>query len=81
MIFILPSLALRLTAGTVAGYAGGKVGEFSGSIDEEKIVVGDNKEQILIKFKNSRLENYEKIVKGMYNEMQNLFFVPLSIHH
>ena len=55
-----------------------KLGEFSGSIDEEKIVVGDNKEQILLKFKNSRLENYEKIAKGMYNEMQSLFFVPLE---
>ena len=45
---------------------------------KEKIVVGDNKEQILLKFKNSRLENYEKIAKGMYNEMQSLFFVPLE---
>jgi hypothetical protein len=75
---LLVQAGATIVAGTVAGYAGGKVGEFSGSIDEEKIVVGDNKEQILIKFKNSRLENYEKIVKGMYNEMQNLFFVPLE---
>ena len=70
--------AATIVAGGVASYAGGKLGEFSGSIDEEKIVVGDNKEQILLKFKNSRLENYEKIAKGMYNEMQSLFFVPLE---
>ncbi|MCT7493960.1 dynamin family protein [Aliarcobacter cryaerophilus] len=72
------AVAGTIVAGAAAGYAGGKLGEFSGSIDEEKIVVGDNKEQILLKFKNSRLENYEKIAKGMYNEMQSLFFVPLE---
>ena len=72
------AVAGTIVAGAAAGYAGGKLGEFSGSIDEEKIVVGDNKEQILLKFKNSRLENYEKIAQGMYNEMQSLFFVPLE---
>jgi hypothetical protein len=72
------AVAGTIVAGAAAGYAGGKLGEFSGSIDEEKIVVGDNKEQILLKFKNSRLENYEKIAKGIYNEMQSLFFVPLE---
>lgn len=71
-------VAGTIVAGAAAGYAGGKLGEFSGSIDEEKIVVGDNKEQVLQKFKNSRLENYEKIAKGMYSEIQNLFFVPLE---
>ena len=70
--------AATIVAGGVASYAGGKLGEFSGSIDEEKEVIGDNKEQVLQKFKNSRLENYEKIAQGMYNEMQNLFFVPLE---
>jgi hypothetical protein len=65
-----------IVAGSIAGYAGGKLGEFSGSIDEEKEVIGDNKEQVLQKFKTSRLLYYEKIAQGMYNEMQNLFFVP-----
>ena len=67
-----------IVAGGVASYAGGKLGEFSGSIDEEKEVIGDNKEQVLQKFKTSRLLHYEKIAQGMYNEMQNLFFVPLE---
>ena len=67
-----------IVAGGVASYAGGKLGEFSGSIDEEKEVIGDNKEQVLQKFKTSRLLYYEKIAQGMYNEMQNLFFVPLE---
>lgn len=75
---LLVQAGATIVAGAAAGYAGGKLGEFSGSLDEEKIVVGDNKEQILLKFKNSRLENYEKIAKGMYNEMQSLFFVPLE---
>ena len=70
--------AATIVAGSIAGYAGGKLGEFSGSIDEEKEVIGDNKEQVLQKFKTSRLLHYEKIAQGMYNEMQNLFFVPLE---
>ena len=70
--------AATIVAGGVASYAGGKLGEFSGSIDEEKEVIGDNKEQVLQKFKTSRLLYYEKIAQGMYNEMQNLFFVPLE---
>ena len=72
------AVAGTIVAGAAAGYAGGKLGEFSGSIDEEKEVIGDNKEQVLQKFKTSRLLHYEKIAQGMYNEMQNLFFVPLE---
>ena len=75
---LLVQAAATIVAGGVASYAGGKLGEFSGSIDEEKEVIGDNKEQVLQKFKTSRLLYYEKIAQGMYNEMQNLFFVPLE---
>ena len=75
---LLVQAGATIVAGAIAGYAGGKLGEFSGSIDEEKEVIGDNKEQVLQKFKTSRLLYYEKIAQGMYNEMQNLFFVPLE---
>lgn len=75
---LLVQAGATIVAGSIAGYAGGKLGEFSGSIDEEKEVIGDNKEQVLQKFKTSRLLHYEKIAQGMYNEMQNLFFVPLE---
>ena len=75
---LLVQAGATIVAGAIAGYAGGKLGEFSGSIDEEKEVIGDNKEQVLQKFKTSRLLHYEKIAQGMYNEMQNLFFVPLE---
>ena len=75
---LLVQAGATIVAGSIAGYAGVKLGEFSGSIDEEKEVIGDNKEQVLQKFKTSRLLHYEKIAQGMYNEMQNLFFVPLE---
>ncbi|MGJ0360094.1 dynamin family protein [Aliarcobacter cryaerophilus] len=75
---LLVQAGATIVAGAIAGYAGAKLGEFSGSIDEEKEVIGDNKEQVLQKFKTSRLLHYEKIAQGMYNEMQNLFFVPLE---
>ena len=75
---LLVQAGATIVAGGVASYVGGKLGEFSGSIDEEKEVIGDNKEQVLQKFKTSRLLHYEKIAQGMYNEMQNLFFVPLE---
>lgn len=75
---LLVQAAATIVAGSVASYAGGKVGEFTGSVDEEKEIIGDNKEQVLQKFKTSRLLHYEKIAKGMYNEMQSLFFEPLE---
>ena len=75
---LLVQAAATIVAGGVASYAGGKLGEFSGSKKKKKEVIGDNKEQVLQKFKTSRLLHYEKIAQGMYNEMQNLFFVPLE---
>ena len=67
-----------LVAGAVASYAGSKIGEATGSINEQKIVVGDNKEEVLQKYKTSKLSGCEKIADNMYTQMQSLFFIPLE---
>ncbi len=72
------AVAGTMAAGAVASYAGAKIGEATGSVNEQKIVVGDNKEEILQKYKTSKLDICEKIANNMYNQMQNLFFVPLE---
>jgi tRNA U34 5-carboxymethylaminomethyl modifying GTPase MnmE/TrmE len=68
-----------MTAGTVAaGYIGGKAGEMTSSIEYETVKVGDNKEEVLLKFKASRLENSKLLAHDIYNQMQNQFFTPLK---
>jgi len=65
-------------AGIAGGYIGGKAGEATGSNQTENIKVGDNKEEVIQKFKAIRLENYENYAKNLYKEMQDTFFVPLQ---
>ncbi len=64
--------------GLVGGLTGGLTGEATGSIEYEKVKVGDNKEEVLQRFKASRLKNSELLAQNIYNQMQNLFFVPLE---
>lgn len=68
-----------MAAGTVAaGYIGGKAGELTSSKNYETVKVGDNKEEVLLKFKASRLENSKLLAHDIYNQMQNQFFTPLK---
>lgn len=67
-----------MAAGVAGGYIGGKVGEATGSNQSEEIRVGDNKEEVIQKFKSMRLKNYEKSAKDIYKQMQETFFVPLQ---
>ena len=72
------SLAVGAIAGVVGNYVGGKIGEAIGTTYTEQIKVGDNKEEVIQRFKQSRLENYENLAKGMYGQIQNTFFKPLQ---
>ncbi len=71
-------VAGTLAAGTVGSYVGGKIGEVTGSTHTEEIKVGNNKEEVILKFKNNRLEHYEKFAKDIYQQMQDTFFTPLQ---
>lgn len=76
------SLAIQTGATMVAGiagsYIGGKAGEATGGKKTEEIKVGDNKEEVIGKFKAVRLKNYENHAKNFYREMQDTFFIPLQ---
>ena len=72
------SLAIGVGAGLAGSYIGGKIGGATGATHTEQIKVGDNKEEVIQRFKQSRLENYENFAKNMYAEMQNTFFKPLQ---
>ena len=72
------AIAGTIAAGLVGSYIGGEIGEASGSKQTESIKVGDNKEEIIQKFKSNRLEHYEKFAKDLYQQMENTFFNPLQ---
>lgn len=72
------AIAGTIAAGAAASYVGGKIGEATGSEDYENLKVGDNKEEILQKFKTSRFQYSEELAKDIYSQIQNLFFVPLE---
>lgn len=66
------------TAISASSYVGGKIGEATGSTEIEKIKVGDNKEEVIQKFKSIRLEHYENYAKDVYKMLQDTFFKPLQ---
>jgi len=76
------SLAIQAGATMAAVIAGSSIGaslgEATGSNQTEKIKVGNNKEEVVQKFKTMRLKNYENYAKTLYKEMQDTFFVPLQ---
>jgi len=67
-----------MAAGIAGSYIGGKAGEVISSEQTEEIKVGDNKDEIIQKFKSSRLKHYENYTKSLYTQMQDTFFVPLK---
>lgn len=76
------SLAIQssatIVAGAVGSYVGGKAGEATGSTQTEQIKVGDDKDEVINKFKSLRLDNYEYFAKRIYQEMKDTFFTPLQ---
>lgn len=68
--------------GTITSAAGAligdKIGEFISDYDEKTIFVGDNKEEIIMKFKESRVDFFEKMSIEVYNNIRNDFFKPLE---
>lgn len=67
-----------IVGGATAGYLGGKVGEVTGSDADELIRVGDNKEEILQKFKADSVLVYKNLAKDVYMQIDKDFFAPLE---
>jgi len=72
------SLLVSTGAGAAGSYVGSKIGEVLASEHKEKIMVGDNKEEVIQRFKLSRLESHEKTAAIIYEQMQDAFFMPLE---
>lgn len=72
------AVAGTIVAGTAAGYVGGEIGELTGSEEIENVKIGDNKEEVIQRFKADSLEHYKLVAKDIYTKMQNSFFSPLQ---
>lgn len=71
-------IGASILAGGTGGYVGGKIGEMTGSKHTSKVNIGDNKEEVIQKFKEMQIENHENNTKEVYNKIQNSFFIPLQ---
>jgi hypothetical protein len=70
--------AISIVGGGAATYLGGKAGELTGSEEYESIRTGDNKEDVIQKFKVNRINHYKKIQKDIYKNIDKEFFSPLK---
>jgi len=75
---LVVSVGAAIAAGGAGAYLGGKFGELTGNQHIEKINIGDNKEDVIQKFKEMQIENHEKNTREVYNQIQNTFFIPLQ---
>ncbi len=70
--------AVEFVTQEIGAKVGKYIGERTGSIQIKVRNIGDNKEEVIQKFKLMRLENYENFAKNMYQQMQDTFFTPLQ---
>lgn len=71
-------IAGTTAAGLAGSYIGGEIGEMTASEETEKVRTGDNKAEVIHKFKADRLKHYESIAKGIYIKLEDAFFVQLQ---
>jgi len=72
------SAGAAIAAGVAGGYVGGKIGELAGNQHIEKVNIGNNKEEVIQKFKDIQIENHENDTKEVYSKIQNSFFKSLQ---
>ncbi|MDQ6961954.1 MAG: dynamin family protein [Mariprofundaceae bacterium] len=76
------SVVVSLAAGGIAagagGYAGGKLGEMTGDTHRGRVNVGDNKEEMIQKFKAQQVVIHGDSCKKVYTHIQHDFFQPLQ---
>lgn len=67
-----------ILAGGAGGYVGGKIGEMTGSKHISRVKIGDNKEEVIQKFKEIQILNHNDNTKKVYTNIQKQFFIPLQ---
>jgi len=70
--------AATIAAGGAGGYVGGKLGELTGSKHTDRINIGDNKDEVIQKFKEIQIFTHEENTKRIYDDIQKQFFIPLQ---
>jgi len=75
---LVVSAGAAIAAGGAGAYLGGKIGGLTGNQHIEKINIGDNKEEVIQKFKEMQIKNHENYTREVYNQIQNSFFIPLQ---
>jgi len=72
-------VAIRsILAGGTGGYIGGKIGEMTGSEYTSKVNIGDNKDEVIQKFKEAQILVNEENTKKIYEDIKKQFFIPLQ---
>ncbi len=67
-----------ILAGGAGGYVGGKIGEMTGSKHTAKANIGDNKEEVIQKFKEMQTTIHNDNTKKVYQNIKSSFFIPLQ---
>jgi predicted GTPase len=67
-----------ILAGGAGGYVGGKIGEMTGSKHTSKVNIGDNKKEIIQKFKEMQTVLHNDNTKKIYTQIKHSFFIPLQ---
>jgi len=67
-----------ILAGGAGGYVGGKLGEMTGSKHTSKVHIGDNKEEVIQKFKEMQTVIHNDNTKKVYTKLKDSFFIPLQ---
>lgn len=65
-----------IAAGGAGAYVGGKLGGMTGTQHTSKVNIGDNKEEVIHKFKEMQLSNHSDNTKKIYTQIKNSFFIP-----
>lgn len=69
---------VTILATGAGSYVGGKIGEMTGSKHTGRVNVGDNKEEVIQKFKEMQIGIHYDNTKKIYEDIQKSFFIPLQ---
>ncbi len=75
---LVASAGATILAAGAGGYIGGKIGEVTGSTHTEKVNIGDNKEEVIQKFREAQMLIHNDNTKKVYTKIKGSFFIPLQ---
>ncbi|KIM08518.1 MAG: hypothetical protein KU28_03770 [Sulfurovum sp. PC08-66] len=75
---LLVTGAAAIATGVVGSCVGGKMGELSGNQHTERVNIGDNKEEVIQKFKERQMNIHSLNTHEIYKNIKESFFIPLG---